>query len=408
MNYPPSQILEEVARTGIKLLLEEAYYGHFLVNLNKRIEIVAIDTLAVGAEGNHFVLYINPAFWSEVLVKPEYRYGVFKHEILHLLFKHVTRSRDFANKLVYNIAADILVNQYIAPEQLPQGAVLLSKFVGIELIAEQTVDYYYEQLMALWHTDDPGQQQTPAYKYLQQIRDQELEALKRHALWELIANGSAVDQQLLDIQLANLVQIASQRTNIKDIGKLPASIQRQLAAFELKHVPEVNWRKVLRLFSESSSKTFLKNTLKKTSKRYGSTPGIKIRRRKKLLIALDTSGSIGTEELKVFFSEVYHIWKQGAEIQVVECDVAIGRVYAYQGKTPIKVTGGGGTNFTPPLVYANERYFPDAIIYFTDGYGYRPEVASRAPVMWLISKAGVKPTDKYWQDLPGRKVKMNE
>lgn len=408
MNVAPVLILDEVSQTGIDLLLREPYYAHFLINLNKRVDTTTVDTLAVGAEGNHFVLYINPAFWNETLTRREHRYGVLKHEVLHLLFRHVTRSRDFANKQIYNIAADILVNQYIAPEQLPEGAVRLNGFSELSLKPEQTVDYYYQQLIELWRLQNQPDQYQGAYQYLRELLEQESGELKRHALWEQIAEGSTADQQLLDVQLATLVQIADQRTGNKSRGNLPAGIQQQLAAFNKRHIPQVNWRRTLRQFTASSSRTCLKNSLKKPSKRYGTSPGIKIRRRQKIMVVLDTSGSIAVHELELFFSEVYHLWKQGAQIQVVECDAAIGNVYPYQGKTPPVISGGGGTCFTAPVVYANEKFFPDAIIYFTDGYGRSPVVPSRTPILWLISGRGLQPEDKQWNDLPGQKIKMTE
>jgi hypothetical protein len=42
------------------------------------------------------------------------RIAVLKHETLHLVFKHLFRNRKYCtNSFLYNIAADLVVNQYI-------------------------------------------------------------------------------------------------------------------------------------------------------------------------------------------------------------------------------------------------------------------------------------------------------
>ena len=168
----------------------------------------------------------------------------------------------------------------------------------------------------------------------------------------------------------------------------------------------VDWRRVLKLFSESSSKTKIKNTLKRPSKRYGTTPGIKIKHHQKLLIAIDTSGSISEEEYHDFFSELYHIWKRGSIVRVVECDAEIQHVYDYKGITPKVIHGGGGTDFNPPIVYANNVFNPDALIYFTDGHAAVPTVQAKVPVLWVISREGITPNDEIFENLIGRKANL--
>ncbi|MEO1652508.1 MAG: VWA-like domain-containing protein [Bacteroidota bacterium] len=182
-------------------------------------------------------------------------------------------------------------------------------------------------------------------------------------------------------------------------------MQQYLNEFESSLNPSVNWRRVLRIFSNSSSRTRIRNTLKRPSKRYGSNPGIKVRKKQKLLVAIDSSGSIKTEELQDFFNEVYHIWQQGAEIQIVECDVKIHQSYTYKGQNPSLVLGGGGTSFEAPIEYANLHFRPDALIYLTDGYGPKPGILSNCPILWLISREGAKL--EYLQAFQGRKLKMN-
>ena len=73
-----------------------------------------------------------------------------KHEALHLLFKHLFRM-DIAkqNPRLFNIAADLVVNQFVSPWPLPEGAVTLSLFPDMGLQADQTVEWYFERLQKL-------------------------------------------------------------------------------------------------------------------------------------------------------------------------------------------------------------------------------------------------------------------
>ncbi len=435
-------ILDEVARVGVEFILQEPYYAHFLASLNKQIDH-SFATMAVGVNGDTYVLYVNPKFWTEVLVSKELRLGLVKHEVLHLVFKHVTRLEKHHTPLLYNVAADLVVNQYITRSHLPQTGMFLDTFPELELEPFGSADYYYDKLKKVWDSkgwcnskcewppkdggsDGTGQDRSGsgqnsgvsgektekptenAYNLLVHLNDHWTEEMLRHKGWEILSRLNPVDKSIYDMQLDNLIRISVERTGQKNIGKLPLNLQRYLEQFMLRKIPQLNWRKAMRIFSESSRKTYIKNTLKKPSKRYGTVPGIKVKRKQKVLLAIDTSGSIGMEELTTFFSEIHHIWRTGAEIRIVECDAAIGNIYEYRGITPKAVRGGGGTSFDPPLIYANQAYLPDMMIYFTDGYGAVPQMQLRFPLLWVITKQGIEQSDEIFQKLPGRRVKLRE
>jgi predicted metal-dependent peptidase len=217
---------------------------------------------------------------------------------------------------------------------------------------------------------------------------------------------SNTERELLDIQLKNSIKIARSKTSEKTYSQLPRGVRITIDEILLNNKPIVDWRRVLRLFSESSVKTKIRNTLKKASKRYGTTPGLKIVQRHKILVVLDTSGSILQDELKDFFSEVRFMWKRGAEVYIVECDSVIHKKYWYKGVHPNVVYGGGGTSFDLPLKFANEEFHPDAIVYFTDGIAMPPTIVSKAPILWVISKNGIAIGSEHFTNLKGRKAKI--
>ncbi|MEM9983255.1 MAG: VWA-like domain-containing protein, partial [Bacteroidota bacterium] len=338
---------------------------------------------------------------------------------LHIVLKHIFRYKDFSNKQVFNIAADLVVNQNIDPDQLIEGAVTLDRFPEMQLKTNESINYYYNELFDFikqqtekeedceqsGDSDSGSQGTNQSWENLKDYLRPESQYQRQHQFWRWLEELSNAEQEIAEESVNQTLENTLQRIKPKDFGKLPAGLQRYLEAFEQSLIPKVNWRRILRIFAASSQKTYLKNTLRRPSKRYGVTPGIKIKRKNKLLIAIDTSGSIQMEELREFFSEVYHIWRQGAEIYIVECDVKIHRQYPYRGTAPKVIAGGGGTSFEAPILFANETYQPDALIYFTDGYAAIPTIKSRCPLMWLVSKGGAAESDL--KDFQGRILKMN-
>ncbi len=443
-------ILDEIAKTSIQLMLNEPFFGHFFTSI---IKDISKDTESVSLEPNRLdmlKLIINEDYWRSVLTTtdPEttknVRYGAIKHQILHLVLKHILKVQDFGDKHLFNMAADLSANQYISRHQLDEEAITIEKFPEFKLEPQQTLDYYYKRLREEADAIDasgqgegeneeeddqepnggnssnneeeeeqekkdkeyePNPKLNEAQNQLQKLREDKNNLhLQQHKNWEKIAQMTTAERKIMDAMINEAIINTMQRTRNKQRGTLPGDLQQYLDQLLENLKPNVNWRRVLRLFAATSSRTYLKTTIQKISKRFGTSPGIKIKHRQKLLVAIDTSGSVSDEELKEFFGEMYHIWRNGAEIRVIECDTQINNVYDYKGKQPETVSGRGGTDFNPPFEYANGEYKPNAMVYFTDGHAPAPNILARIPVLWLVSANGISADD--WDFLPGRKVKM--
>ena len=109
-----------------------------------------------------------------------------------------------------------------------------------------------------------------------------------------------------------------------------------------------------------------------------------------MAVAVDTSASIPIEDFNFFFNEIYSIWKNGAEVEVIECDAEVQRCYEFKGKFPEFIEGRGGTAFDPVFKYLNRdrtiKY--DGCIYLTDGYAMEPLIKPRCKVFWVITPDG--------------------
>ena len=403
-------ILQEIDEISNLLILKEAFYAHFLSGMLKNVS-QELPTLAVEAKQIGVYLHINPVFWQEVLNKKEYKYGAIKHEILHILLLHIFRYKEFKHHGIFNVAADLVVNQFIDRKEIIDGAVFLELFPELKLKTDQTLNYYYQKLYDLYDKktkeEKSGCESKPniSWENLKSFLQEDAISQQQHSFWKYFENLSSAEKELMQESIKQKIYEVIRRTRSKEFGKLPAGLQTYLDEFEKSMQHSVNWRRILRLFANSSAKTFIKNTLKKPSKRYGTTPGIKIKHRNKILVAVDTSGSLIEEDLKIFFQEIHHIWRQGADIMVVECDTMIQQTYRYKGNNPKVVKGGGGTDFNAPIYFANKNFQPDALIYFTDGYCEPPKEFCRCPLLWLLSPAGI--AEKEFRGFQGRVLKMN-
>jgi predicted metal-dependent peptidase len=357
----------------IQLVMEEAFFGHVLQNLSRQMT-TDVPTAAVRLVGPAIELLVNPHFFNETL-STKHRQGVLKHEVLHIVYRHLFRRSlyDRVPHLVYNIAADIVVNQYIDEEYLPEDALLPESFPDLDLDWSRSLDYYIEKLMS-----EKGEAAMESLG---------IESVGAHVFWdEAETEEHAMDAQMASYALDRIVVNAFDRaTREKSIGKLPADLIRQIGEIRKSQKPLLNWRRALRVMAESAKSTRVTMTYKRVSKRFGYRPGVSIRRRNRLLVAIDTSGSISNRDLVAFFEEIYHIWKAGASILVLECDAMVQQFYEYKGRPNLNLKGGGGTSFDPVFEWmlASKNPF-DGCIYFTDGYVNKPTIHCPAKLIYVV------------------------
>ena len=409
---------DHISKIATRLLLKEPFYGHFLLGMPKAMD-TSIETACVSLHNNQIIkLSVNPEYWKKL--EPEKQFGLIKHEILHVALKHLFMLKDFPNKSIFNIAADLVVNQYIVPSQLPEGALTLDRFdytvpmYNIQLEPEKSTKYYYNKLVKILQkpplmTAIECEKKNVPVTGLDELMAPSNANQKKHQQWKAVESLSKAEIKVMEYQLFNHVKNVVEKINRTGIGYglLPSKFVEYLKGFLKSYEPQVNWKRVLKQFATSSTSSFIKNTLRRPSKRYGTTPGTKVKRRSRILVALDTSGSVPTSDIEIFFAELHHIWKQGADVVIAECDAAIRSVYKYQGTFPKGISGRGGTSFHPIIELANNDIHPDGIIYFTDGFALPPTKKSRCPMLWIITSKGINEDSKIWSKLQGRKVKIN-
>ena len=156
---------------------------------------------------------------------------------------------------------------------------------------------------------------------------------------------------------------------------------------------KIDYRNVLRMFRSSILSQRRRLTRMRPSRRFGfEQMGSRYEFITRLLIAIDTSGSVGSEELARYFRVITTFFKYGVqEIDVLMFDHALqGKPLkldeAKKNKTQFEVKGRGGTCFQVPIDYVKEHPGYDGLIIITDGYAPTPDVPPhlKAKLLWVI------------------------
>jgi predicted metal-dependent peptidase len=156
---------------------------------------------------------------------------------------------------------------------------------------------------------------------------------------------------------------------------------------------KIDYRNVLRMFRSSILSQKRRLTRMRPSRRFGfEQMGSRYDFVTRLLIAIDTSGSVGSEELGRYFRIITTFFKYGVqEIDVLMFDCTVqGKPIkldeAKQNKQEFIVKGRGGTNFQAPVDYVKDHPNYDGLIIITDGYAGTPEVLPHlsTKLLWVI------------------------
>ena len=94
-----------------KLLIENPFYGLFLLGLSKVID-KSVETACVRKRGINCELVINPEYWETQ--DDIQQLNLLNHEIYHIVFQHMFLWDLFPNKEVLGLAADCEVNSYLS------------------------------------------------------------------------------------------------------------------------------------------------------------------------------------------------------------------------------------------------------------------------------------------------------
>jgi len=342
--------------------------------------------------------------------------GLVLHENYHKLYSHLTTWRHLynINAQLANVACDYVINIKIMDDNkdgfatLPEGALLDDKYRGMDtaqvfnlLKDERDLN---KDMRRIAEGDDTGEDGRSGSGDNESEGDgEQVRSNTTGSQNTAVGKGTGFDehdwdgaQELSDEEKRELARDIDEaiRQGALAAGKMGASGNRDLD--ELMQ-PQVDWREVLREFIQTTCIGSDYSTYSRPNRRLMSQgiymPSGISEQVEELVIAIDTSGSIGQSELTTFLSEVKGVCDtvKPAKVRLLYwgCSVVGDESYAMheldQLVTSTKPKGGGGTDVTCVTEYmAKKSIKPQATIVLTDGYLYAGWGEWTCPVLWAV------------------------
>lgn len=323
-----------------------------------------LDTAATDGKD----IFFNPEYLRSLSTSQQD--GLLLHEVLHAALLHIIR-RGVRDALLWNIAADIVVNGMISQQgcfELPPRVLRDTQIehLSVEEIYELLMKDGYDRFcLPMFDLIDnaPGDCQDS----LSRARRAQIEAHWRNAFQQAAVVARSVNH-----------------------GNLPAGMERELS---LLTSPQLDWRSYLWRYLVQTPTDFSGFDRRFIGR--GLYLESLVGESVQVYVAVDTSGSIDNQQLRMFLSEVQGILSAYPHLQ---CDLYYADAEAY-GAYPLNPDsilpspkGGGGTSFVPFFTKVQESW--DGItqgvcIYLTDGYGTFPEQQPQLPVLWVVTPGGL-------------------
>jgi len=419
------ETLDKLKRARIQIQRSNPFFAYLSLYLkfkeSKQNEIPDYAGMGVSADG--WLVYKKE--FVDKLTEPEL-IGVLIHEILHLSFLHLTR-RGKREPSIWNVAADICVNHLVKSNgyHLPQGAIVpdydnTCRFmdVTIKQCDKKTAEQIYEELEHL----EKKMKKRYVFGYPSPDGKDNGGGDGNHSPFDIHIEGKGdsgkndkdkgknkkegeggFGQELTDDEKREWEEYWKNKANealvtAKLRGTIPAGIERFVGQLT---ESKIGWREILQRYVQRAipyDYTYANPSKKSIATGYYMPTTIKDYI--DVVVAVDTSGSIGQEELREFLSEIIGISKAFSsriKMRLLTHDVKVWDDLVIQNGNiakikELKVKGGGGTSHKEVLEYVNEKCRSTRLlICFTDGDSDLDDIDSeqyRYDKVFVISENG--------------------
>lgn len=180
----------------------------------------------------------------------------------------------------------------------------------------------------------------------------------------------------------------------EEINRLPNNIAANIK--KMIEIKEKKFPAYVRLFRQFKKNAFIQSrslTRMKPNRRTGFLQmgsGNKYVPYPRILVAIDTSGSVIDEQLQDFYGIISYIFKEGTSaIHLVQFDTKIkGKPLPFKKRKSVEIYGRGGTDFQAPVSYfcAHKEY--DGYMIFTDGFAAKPIFTrdiNKKHLIWVLT-----------------------
>lgn len=370
-----------------KMLVKYPFFGSVTANV-KYVENRNIQTAATNGK----IVYYNPDFLEKISEKE--RIFVIAHEICHIAFNHIIRSKN-KNHKIWNIATDAIINAFLKKD----GLKIVENAVDIEDAINYNAEELYEKLLKE-QANNLGENGNSDISNNQNDENQDV-GHDTHDMWdETITNKNISDKKSeIEKKQKETEKIGEKESFNKNkqekkkaLEDLKKMLSEQIISYgnktnentiKIENIgtskPIIDWRYVLREAITYDVDWSYKNA---TIEDGVVSANLEEQPMSETEIVLDTSGSINEKLLKNFLRECKNILEH-SKLKVGCFDTKFYGFNEIRNKEDIenmKFQGGGGTDFNI-AVGAFSRRVENKII-FTDGYAQMPNI--ELDVIWIV------------------------
>jgi len=371
------------------------------------------------------------AFLERILEEPKVR-GLVLHENLHVALKQVAFGVGMfkENRKMANLAADFVVNDIIVNIKgtvagtseplvlLPDGAVYDPMFHDWSM--REVYNYLKKHAKPKGGSGGKGNK-TPSEGEPQDSggdgEPQDFDSVEVNGKTYDLSNADEHD--FVDIgdlphekqkEINDEIDRALREGGIlagRMGGKMPRAITDLLA-------PKVDWKEALREFISSSVRGKDEYTWRRMNKRHMANdiylPSMDNETLGEVIVAIDTSGSIGEKQLAEFATELVSICDVATpeRVRIIWWDAEVAGTQEFTDNyadivSALRPQGGGGTNVSCVSEYINKHKLnADCVVVFTDGYvedNVKWDISS--PTLWMVTAS------KSFEPPSGRKIMVD-
>ncbi len=413
--------VEELLQSCIyQIVRDNPFIGGLLQELTFKFNN-SIPTAAIGFNKTtqKYELLFNLEFFKKH--DKTARIAILTHEILHFLHKHLFRWQlmdvKMEDRFLWNIAADMAINQYI--KGLPEGGIDVKDYKlkdGTPFPKFLTMEQYYDLIQQNRDQEQKGKPQKEKDENGEPKMGTGNEGPNKEQLdkyepfdehnWDELSDE---EKERMAREAEKLVKRTIEKTAYSS-SNVPGYVNDFLTELET-FLRKLNYKAILRA---AIKKTVMsqdrEHSWKRPNKRYGEfAPGTSLSRVPRINMYVDTSGSISHTELNEFLDVIDNFLKAGSK----ECRLVLWHTQPYYNKkyklkqrVKIHDLQSGGTDADPTLELIKKSN-PDLSIILTDGYFSPTSIKLTNDLIWIISKGGNKehPNKKLGKTIPLEAIK---
>jgi predicted metal-dependent peptidase len=354
---------EKLITARIGLLLKAPFFG----NMATRLTLVNADDWCNTAATDGRKFYYNSQFVNKMPLKQvEFLFG---HEVLHAVYDHMGRRGD-RNPKIWNIADDFCVNSDLIDQKIGDRITVCGMLYDVKYRG-MSAEEVYEDLMA-------NSNKINLSELLKNVLDEHLDGDEGDGEGEGDQDGKGGRPRLSDAERRairdEIKEAMLQAAQAAGAGNLPSGVKRLVKDLT---EPKIGWKELLEQQIQSTIKSDF--TWARPSRRGwhmdAILPGMKPGETIDVAIGIDQSGSITSQDSRIFLSEIKGIMESYDEYNIrvwcFDTEIYNDQTFNTDNMNDImqyEPAGGGGTLFEANWEYMKANSIePKKFIMFTDG-----------------------------------------